>query len=268
MLVDEGIARLLLLINMSKLLPVIVIVAIAIIGGVLLFSNKTTFSPSETVKQEETVTEKEIGTVFSIPKKSAHYETNTPAHGSTLAAPPVNVVIDFNFDLGKGSQITVAWENTSANVAGETVIDANKLAMRAPLPPDLKDGLYNVVYSACWPDGSCHEGNFQFAIDRTRITDYEDLRNRKEVTIDLKDIAFAPKNIRVDPGTKITWINSDEVEHYTNTDSHPAHTYYLAQNSKALKKGDKYSITLTAPGAYPYHCSAHADSMSGNIVVE
>lgn len=208
------------------------------------------------------------GTVnFSDPKKSAHYESNTPAHAVTLAGVPINVVIDFNFDLAKPSDIKILKNGQDFSV-GETLIDSNKLAMRKSMMADSPDGVYAVEYKACWPDGSCHDGNFQFAIDRSKAAAISDQTAKKEVTIKMSQIQFQPQNIKIGKGTKVTWINDDEVEHYVNTDSHPAHTYYPAQNSKALKKGESFSLTFDQAGVYPYHCSAHASSMIGTLLVK
>jgi plastocyanin len=88
------------------------------------------------------------------------------------------------------------------------------------------------------------------------------------VTIKISETMFKPKNVKVSSGTKVTWINDEDVEHYVNTYSHPAHTYYPGQNSKALKRGESYSVVFSKSGAYPYHCSAHADSMVANILVQ
>lgn len=226
--------------------------------------------------------DKQVGssssTTFQTPKKSAHYEGNTPAHGAILPAPPVNIVIDFNFDLAESSEIRVyssgvknPRKGTTSPIdiaVGETTIDANKLAMRRAIDPQAPDDTYTVEYSACWPDKSCHNGMFQFAIDRSTAATYTDMRGKQKVDVALNDIAFAPKNLRVSQGTTITWTNNDTVDHYVNTDSHPAHTYEASQNSTLLKPGDQYSYTLTTPGAYPYHCSAHAETMTGMIMVE
>lgn len=204
---------------------------------------------------------------FETPKKSAHYESNTPFHGAVVAGVPVNVVIDFNFDLAKGSDISITKDRMEYGV-GEVVIDENKLAMRRKMNPAAQDGVYEVNYKACWPDGSCHDGNFQFAVDRTKSSEFEDMLGKSEVAVRLSEIAFRMQNIRISAGTKVTWINDDEVEHYVNSDSHPAHTYFLLQNSQALSKGDSFSVTFDKEGIYPYHCSAHASSMTGAILVE
>ena len=184
-----------------------------------------------------------------------------------LPAHPVNVVIDFNFDLAPPSSISIKKDGAEYGV-GDTVIDENKLAMRRDFDRNAPDGLYRVEYNACWPDRSCHDGHFEFAIDRSLQSEYEDLRARSEVSIRMSDISFNPRNILVSRGTRITWINDEEEIHYVNTDSHPAHTYWPDQNSRALEKGDSFSLVLGEPGAYPYHCSAHEATMKGSIVVE
>jgi plastocyanin len=203
---------------------------------------------------------------FSVPKKSPHWESNTPEHGATLAAVPINIVIDFNFDLGPGSDISIMSNGEEYSI-GQTVVDENKLAMRRNMDQDAPDGLYKIAYKACWPDGSCHDGYFEFAIDRSKESAYEDLRGQGEITVTMKGIAFIPQNVLISKGTRITWINEDSVTHYVNTDSHPAHTYYPEMNSLALNNGDNYSLILDIPGIYPYHCSAHTN-MKGSIIVE
>jgi len=204
---------------------------------------------------------------FGIPKKSPHYETNTPEHGAVLAGVPVNVVIDFNFDLGPGSAISVK-SGSREYATGTTGIDPNRLAMRRPIDPAAPDGLYEVTYNACWPDGSCHDGNFRFAIDRSLARQYTDLTGTPQVTINMDNIAFDPAMVRVTRGTNVTWINREAVEHFVNTESHPAHTYYIPQNSRGLLKNDTFSVVFDTPGIYPYHCSAHAAVMRGSILVE
>lgn len=203
---------------------------------------------------------------FTNPTKTPHYETNTPAHASTLAGVPINVVIDFNFDLGPGSTISITKDGTEYGI-GETIIDPNRLSMRREMNQDAPDGIYTVNYKACWPDGSCHNGNFQFAIDRSAAQNFVNLTGRQEVTINMEQIAFNPQNVIISKGTRVTWINKDDTEHFINTDAHPSHTYYPAQNSRGLNMSDSFSLTFDKAGIYPYHCSAHAATMTGTILV-
>jgi plastocyanin len=203
---------------------------------------------------------------FDNPRKAPHYESNTPEHGDILAGVPINITIDFNFDLASGSAISVMNDGKEYGI-GELIIDDNKLAMRRSVAADAPDGLYTVSYKACWPDGSCHDGSFQFAIDRTKTSDFTDERGKNEVSIAMQNIAFVPQKIRIDKGASVTWTNNDSAVHYINTDSHPYHTYFPPQNSKALNKGDVFVLVFEQAGIYPYHCSAHTN-MTGTILVE
>ncbi len=238
-----------------------VIAIIVLVAGVFIFSKKQTSFPAT---QNQSTTSPDG---FSAPKKAAHYESNTPEHEAVLAGVPVNVVIDFNFDVAKGSEIKI--ENSGKDYGLETsAIDENGLTLRRKMDPNAPDGLYAVSYKACWADGSCHDGAFQFRVDRSKISDFTDMTGEKEITINLQNLAFSAPQVRVSKGTKVTWVNQDDTEHTVNTNSHPAHTYYLDQNSRTLAKGDTYSTTFNDTGIFLYHCTPHADTMHGQIIVE
>ena len=244
-------------------------VLLVIVGGYIALRNGSPASEQtapDVAKEDGAAGEARILS-FENPKKSAHYESNTPGHGTTLAGGPINITIDFNFDLAPPSDISVKMDGKEYG-AGNTLIDANKLAMRRNMEPGSPDGFYDVFYNACWPDGSCHDGKFQFAVNRTLAENFTDRRNQPEVTVKMKDIAFDPKEIRVSRGARITWIQEDSAEHFVNTETHPAHTYFPPQNSRGLKLGDTFSVVFDRPGIYPYHCSAHASVMTGAILVE
>lgn len=84
----------------------------------------------------------------------------------------------------------------------------------------------------------------------------------------MENNSFEPQDIITDAGTTLTWVNNDPVDHYINTDPHPGHNYYPEQNSSAFASGETYSITLDTPEYYPYHCSAHPETMEAVIVVK
>src|SRR3989344_2531201 len=247
---------------MSKgLIFVIPILIVLVIGGGFYLSQKNKAETPATTTQTSPQNDS-INPSFSNPKRSAHHEGNTPVHGSTLAGVPINVVVDFNFDLAKPSEIKIRSGQKEYGV-GETIIDENKLAMRKNMDPNSPDGLYTINYNACWADGSCHDGSFQFQIDHTQAEQFTDLTARSEITINLKNFQFNPQKARISKGTKVIWVNLDDTVHTVNTDSHPAHTYYPGQNSRDLNQGDNYSIVFDKPGIYLYHCTPHADSMTG-----
>ncbi len=248
-------------------LAILLIALILVSAWFLLNSQKAPESQTNSTSTHQETTTTSTNFTFENPKKSAHYETNTPAHGAVLAGVPVNVVLDFNFDVAKPSSIEILKDGVDYSV-GETTIDANKLTLRRAMKSDSPDGLYTVKYIACWPDTSCHDGSFQFEIEKAVAASFEDQTGKSEVTVRLSDFVFAPQNIRISKGTKVTWINDDSAEHFINSDSHPAHTYYLAQNSRGLAKGGSFSLTFDQVGIYLYHCSAHPETMSGNLLVE
>lgn len=242
----------------KKIIIIAIVAAIAVVAGYL-------FLGKDVAVNEISPETKKI--VFISPKKAAHYEGNVPEHGMILAGAPVNVVIDFNFDLAANSSISIKMGDKDYGI-GETIIDSGNLAMRKKMDPAAPDGLYDVFYRACWADGSCHDGNFQFAISRALAEKFSDMRGSSEITILLENFKFNPKEVLISRGTKVNWINKDSVIHTVNTDNHPEHTYFLEQNSRNLKQGDNYAATFNEPGIYPYHCTPHAPIMTGVILVE
>lgn len=100
---------------------------------------------------------------FTDPQKSAHYVSNTPAHGSILDQSPAEVVINFNFDLAENSTISITKEGKEYG-GGAISFAADKLSMRKAVLGSGGSGVYTVNYNACWPDGSCHDGHFQFGV--------------------------------------------------------------------------------------------------------
>lgn len=268
----------------NTILAIIVIVLLAAGAAFWAFSkqpantNATEIAEEQSVAEEE-VTEEETGESaeteeadiieFQDEVQPPHYVATTPLHTDTLAAVPVNVVVDFDFDLNTSSTMTLL--NTKENKdygTGSATIDANKRVLRRTMDLNAPDGLYTAQYKACWPDGSCHDGSFQFVLEREQAEIYDDLRNQQEVTVTLEDFSIVPSDIRISKGTKVTWRNDDQPGHYINSDSHPTHSYQPDLNSKLLQTGDTYSYTFTTPGYYSYHCSAHPDEMIGSIIVE
>src|SRR3990167_8206894 len=197
---------------MNKTFIAAAVIVVLLIGFFYFVFFKTGKSPSAPSVSPEQKTSSTQSASFGIEKKSAHYESNTPTHGATLAGVPQNVVINFNFDLAAPSAIKIEKDGKDYG-QGQTLIDENKLTMRRQMDPVSPDGVYTVNYNACWPDKSCHEGNFRFAIDRTQTESFEDFTGAKDITVTLSEIQFKPQNIRIEKGTEVTWINDDDIDH-------------------------------------------------------
>jgi plastocyanin len=81
-----------------------------------------------------------------------------------------------------------------------------------------------------------------------------------ETRIGIEHFAFLPSALTVQAGTKVTWINRDE-EIHTVTSAAGAFA------SPALEKGETFSYTFAAPGAYSYFCALHPH-MKSTITVQ
>jgi plastocyanin len=76
----------------------------------------------------------------------------------------------------------------------------------------------------------------------------------------IENFSFAPATLTVKAGTKVTWINRDDVPHTVN------------ENDKRFKSGpmdtdDQFSYTFSDPGTFNYFCALHP-KMTGQIIVQ
>ena len=88
---------------------------------------------------------------------------------------------------------------------------------------------------------------------------------RKALTLGPGEIAidnfqFSPTPLTVKAGTKITWINNDDVPHLI------ASSKNAFKASSVLDTDQRFSTTFTTPGTYDYFCALHP-KMQGSVVV-
>lgn len=81
----------------------------------------------------------------------------------------------------------------------------------------------------------------------------------QEVKIDIKEFMFAPKDLTVAVGTKVTWVNDDQIPH-TVAETHKVF------RSRALDTNDSFSWVFNTPGEFEYFCALHPQ-MIGKIIV-
>lgn len=79
----------------------------------------------------------------------------------------------------------------------------------------------------------------------------------RQVTID--NFTFTPQSLTVPVGTKVTWVNRDDIPHSVATNDKRI-------KSKLLDTDESFSFTFTAAGEYPYFCGIHPH-MTGTIIV-
>ncbi len=92
----------------------------------------------------------------------------------------------------------------------------------------------------------------------------------KRVTI--SNFSFSPQTITIKHGTKVTWKNSDSVQHTVASASNMSTSASLTGlfSSPTLNPGASFSVTFRTKGTYFYECTIHASmaSMHGKVVVK
>jgi len=83
------------------------------------------------------------------------------------------------------------------------------------------------------------------------------------VNVDLKNAAFAPRNLTINVGDTVVWTNKDGFVHDVNSDT----AIFSSGAAGSLAPGATFSYTFSATGTYPYHCIVHAPAMVGTIKV-
>ena len=84
----------------------------------------------------------------------------------------------------------------------------------------------------------------------------------KTIQVVIDNFAFSPREITVAPGTRVTWVNHDDVPHTATSSARPR-----AFDSKGLDTDATFSFVFKAPGTYDYFCAVHPH-MTGKVVVK
>ena len=93
--------------------------------------------------------------------KTPHYVSTSVVHGEVLASPPTELSVAFNFTLASPTELRVSKDGET--IATSTSISEDRLMLSGSVPNE-GNGTYVVSYDACWPDGSCHQGQFGFVV--------------------------------------------------------------------------------------------------------
>lgn len=83
-----------------------------------------------------------------------------------------------------------------------------------------------------------------------------------QVTVDMKNTEFVPRDVRVKTGTEITWVNQDSIDHNAVADDEQNEI----PKSELFGKGKSYSVAFEKPGKIKYVCTIHP-GMEGTIEV-
>lgn len=81
----------------------------------------------------------------------------------------------------------------------------------------------------------------------------------QEVRVNIREFMFAPTDLNIAVGTKVTWVNDDQIPH-TVMETHKAF------RSAALDTNDSFTYQFDNAGTFEYFCALHPQ-MIGRIVV-
>jgi amicyanin len=98
------------------------------------------------------------------------------------------------------------------------------------------------------------------ATETTRAEPAAPAAEATQVVID--NFAYSSPTITVAPGTRVTWVNRDDVPHTVTSSVKPR-----AFDSKAMDTDDTFSFVFAAPGTYDYFCAVHPH-MTGKVIVK
>ncbi|MGZ5275193.1 MAG: cupredoxin domain-containing protein [Caldimonas sp.] len=71
-------------------------------------------------------------------------------------------------------------------------------------------------------------------------------------TVDIAKFAFVPKEITIEPGTRLRWTNHDETPHTVTSSAEKK-----VLSSPGLDVDDHYEFVFNEEGDFPYLCTVH-----------
>src|SRR5262245_22803294 len=83
----------------------------------------------------------------------------------------------------------------------------------------------------------------------------------EERTVAMGDNFFSPRNLTIQPGDTVNWVNQGNNLHTTTSDAG-------LWDSGVIQKSATFSRTFNDLGSFPYFCTVHGHSMSGTITVD
>jgi plastocyanin len=78
--------------------------------------------------------------------------------------------------------------------------------------------------------------------------------------VHVANLAFGERALRVRAGTRVRWVNDDQVEHSVTANN-------AVFDSGLIEPGRSYERVFDRPGEYAYHCTPHP-FMTARVVVE
>lgn len=82
-----------------------------------------------------------------------------------------------------------------------------------------------------------------------------------DATVTIDNFTFTPQRLVVAPGTRVTWVNHDDIPHTVYSRETPA-----TRHSPPLDTDDSFSLVFDSPGTYGFFCTLHPHMQSEVVV--
>ncbi|MBI3485946.1 copper resistance protein CopC [Candidatus Daviesbacteria bacterium] len=105
--------------------------------------------------------------LFDDPVNTNHFLSSDPKHGQAFKTLPKTISLTFDTPLQKGSYFKAeVWDENyiDGGERGVSFSDDHK-TMTGKLEDDAITGIYVVMYTACFTNEKCQDGNFRFLVD-------------------------------------------------------------------------------------------------------
>lgn len=84
-------------------------------------------------------------------------------------------------------------------------------------------------------------------------------------TVDIDTHEFRPRELRVEPGRTVTWLNKDDTPH-TVTSGELTENATVWEFEESVESGNAVSYTFESNGLYEYYCSEHGKAEECGVV--
>ena len=118
--------------------------------------------------------------------------------------------------------------------------------------------LFNALLAGCGRQSGGANDSADSPVSKAQASD----SNAPPVQIRIDNFTFEPAEVTIPAGTKVTWVNHDDVPHTATSSAMPRQF-----DSGTLDTDDQFSFVFTAPGTYDYFCALHKH-MTARIIVK
>lgn len=253
--------------NTSWIWPLLLLLLILLGGWYLLNSTKKNNGNIYNVNQNQQ-NQNQGGQDNQNEQKTSNFTSSTPNNAETLPAAPSSVIVQTSTPSQvQNSSITITNNNQDYGT-GDTLIGNDGRSLRRTFDPNAPEGTYVVTYKTCGTDGNCQTGKFQFKIDKSNTSGYEDQRNKATVNITFANDKFYPENVLVSKGTRVTWNNDSSSAFAIISGPSGTTNYFSNLNSNSIAPNGSYTFTLSQTGYYPYHTTVNEQTINGRVAVQ